>query len=344
MDRGRSVLRARASTSITTLLAAALVAGACSSIPEPAADTPRASDIRALRWLTPGADRVRALTRRPAACLRARAPDEDVIVGEGGGLATDAQLVETGRLVFESPALLGGAAARMGLSCSSCHLNGRGNPDFFLEGMSDKPGTADVTSSLLSKVRGDGTFNPVPVPDLAAKDGKQIKDRKSGKFRTKVHGLIVGEFDGQEPPARVFEALLIYLDRLDAAAGCNNAWRTQVRAGTDLSDAAAALERADAYRLQGSSEDALLMGRVARAQLERLHERFISPDQRAVRDALVSASRAIEDWMTGVRSGAPENAPHADVQQLRPLIERQEGRSLYNVAVLEAALAADGAK
>ncbi|MGF7473737.1 hypothetical protein WFJ45_23635, partial [Salmonella enterica subsp. enterica serovar Minnesota] len=69
-----------------------------------------------------------------------------------------------GRAAFNSPLLLGGQAARAGLSCASCHRNGRGNPDFHFPGISGAPGTADVTASLLSSHRGDGQFNPKPIP------------------------------------------------------------------------------------------------------------------------------------------------------------------------------------
>src|SRR5690606_27245375 len=156
-------------------------------------------------------------------------------------------------------------------------------------------------SSLVSRVRGDGRFNPVPIPDLAARDGGQMQDRRSEAFRAKVRGLVVEEFDGQAPPRRVFEALLVYLDRIDAAGSCGPGAR--VSASGDLTDAISALDLADAYRRAGASEEALLMARVSREQLGRLHERFVSPDRRDVREALVSASLAIGDWMQAMRSG-----------------------------------------
>src|SRR5689334_1673565 len=157
-----------------------LIVAACASAPE--ADAPVTRDsLRALRWVAPQSDAVKALTMAPVACAL-EPPKEN----------NDERFrLALGRIAFESPALLGGAAARMGLSCSSCHKNGRDNPDFFVEGVSGTPGTADVTSSLFSKVRGNGAFDPKIIPDLAARNGGQIKDRKSKAFRDKVHGLIV---------------------------------------------------------------------------------------------------------------------------------------------------------
>jgi hypothetical protein len=193
-----------------------------------------------------GHDPVAFLTTRPVQCGHhaMRKPFND------GQWTIDQR--DVGRLAFESPALLGGQAARQGLSCSSCHLNGRGNADFHIENVSGDAGTADVTLSLFSKVRGDGTFNPVPIPDVAARDGHQIKDRKSAAFRAKVHGLIVEEFDGQEPPPYVFEAVIGYLDALDIGACPDTSARVKVRLSDDLDAATAALEYA-AWRVASLS-------------------------------------------------------------------------------------------
>ena len=81
------------------------------------------------------------------------------------------------------------------------------------------------------------------------------------------------------------------------------------------------------------------MARVARSQLERLHERFVAPDQEQVRGALVSTSRAIEDWMNVLRNGGTRAPPTVSLPALQTLIERHEDRSLYNAEVLRAALA-----
>ncbi|MCR5878641.1 M48 family metallopeptidase [Phenylobacterium sp. J367] len=128
------------------VLAAALAGGASLSL---AADAP---PLRAMRWLSPGADPVRTLATQPVECLRPPAGLEDALS------------VEIGRAAFRSPLVLGGQAARAGLSCESCHRNGRGNPDFLFPGASGPPGTADVTLSLFSSRRGNGVHDPEPIP------------------------------------------------------------------------------------------------------------------------------------------------------------------------------------
>jgi hypothetical protein len=318
------------------LLAAALVAAACASgcasgLAETQVDALRASDIRALRWAAVEADKVKFLTTRPAPCYREPPTFKDI------------GLYRLGRLAFESPALLGGAAGRMGLSCSSCHLNGRGNPDFFIEGVSDKPGTADVTSSIFSKVRGDQTFNPVPIPDLAAKDGKQIKDRKGADFRAKVHGLVVEEFDGQQPPSEIFRALLYYLDAQDISACADPGASVAVTWRADWDDVVMAIFGAQELFENGLTDDARFLTRAIRDRLGRLHERFIAAHQGHSRNELVKLSRLVETWASLPPDSAEwEQAADGVFRELRQTafaIEASANRSLYNPEVLRAALA-----
>ena len=306
------------------MLAAAFIAAACSSGPEVSeADAPRASDIRELRWLAPGGDRVKFLTTMPASC-------------ETPATGADAHQRLLGKLAFESPALLGGAAARMGLSCSSCHLNGRGNPGFFIEGVSDRPGAADVTSSLLSKVRGDGNFNPVAIPDVGVRDGKQIRDRRSPEFRAKVRGLVVEEFDGQEPPAEVFDALIAYLDGLDPGS-CRN---REEAAGIDP-DLNAAQTAYEIAQTSGSApETRVFYLRAARLRLERIHERLPQADQSSLRRELVKLSADLGSRAESIRTSQPVEVAEPDWTRLRTQLHSAAGRSYYDPDVLRTALAA----
>ena len=138
--------------------------------------------LRAMGWLAPGADPAAVLTVEPAECLT---------------LFTDAAhraSVEIGRAAFRTPVLLGGQAARAGLSCESCHRGGRSNAGFLFPGVSGRPGTADVTSSLFSSHRGDGVDDPLPIPDLAG-DRARLKVAP-GALAPFIPGRIVAEFAG----------------------------------------------------------------------------------------------------------------------------------------------------
>lgn len=315
MDRGREALRGLAAGLLLAL-------AACAS--EPDATPPLTSDsLRALRWLAEGADRVSALTTQPVACRDSREPFSMI-----GGSSDVFDTTEVGRIAFESPALLGGAAARMGISCSSCHVNGRGNQDFFVAGVSGAPGTADVTSSLFSKVRGNGAFDPMPIPDISARDGKQIRDRLGPEFRAKVHGLIVEEFDGQEPGERILSAVIDYMAGLTPCPDPDA--REPITPDIDLGAARTAFAIAQA----SDGADRRLMVRAARERLERVHERFPAGDQMDVREALLAASEALSAWLDGADPARARQA--LDAAAVRAKAEASA--SLYAPDVLRAAL------
>ena len=307
------------------MLAAAFLATACSSLPAADDSGPRVSDIRSLRWLAKDADKIAFLTTQPVACETAPASLQQ------------ADRRKRGRLAFESPALLGGAAARMELSCASCHINGRGNPDFFLEGVSNGPGTADVTSSLLSKVRGDGVFNAAPIPDIALRDGKQIRDRRSPEFFAKVHGLIVEEFDGQEPPAPVIDAVIAYMDGLDPSACAPGASKVAIGLRADLDAAEAAYDIA--MRPDADQATRIFYLRVARLRLGRIHERFAGPDLAPQRRKLLTLSDGLGAMADSVRTGAPVTLIAPDWPALGAHLAKREKLSLYDPAAVRAALA-----
>jgi len=298
---------------------------ACSSA-KPADEALNRDSLRALRWIAPGSDVVGALIRQPVDC----AP-YPIGLGRAEISDTESARLDLGKLAFESPALLGGAAARMGLSCAACHLNGRGNPDFFVEGVSGAPGTADVTSSLFSKVRGNGAFDPVPIPDLAARDGKQIKDRKSKAFRDKVHGLIVEEFDGQEPAPHVFEAVLAYLDSLDVTACAAPSATTQRYYMADLMAAVIAAEAGLAP--DTGADEALFWIRVARERLERLYERYPGDALAPRRAQVLALSEELAASADLIRAGkAPP--PLGSWIGLAADLGGDAGRSLYDPETL----------
>src|SRR5690348_7838431 len=238
--------------------------------------------IRDARWLQTR-DLAADLTHQPAECL---------------ALPSDPALrrsVEIGRIAFRAPLLLGGQAARVGMSCSTCHRNGRTNPDFHFPGLSGAPGTADVTSSIMSEHRGDGIFNPVAIPDLGG-DPAKLKQKGTPNLRNFIHGLITQEFDGHEPPPRVLDGLTAYVNQISPAA-CKAGASSPVALDAMLGDVDTAVRLAQETLAAGDQATAIVMLRAARSTLGSIDERFRVPGDGASRDVLQQADselRAVE--------------------------------------------------
>jgi hypothetical protein len=316
-----AVLRPRA--------AAAALAGAAVLAAGPAAPP-----VKALAWIDPRADAFQALAYQPTECLP-QAPDP------AAGLS-----IEIGRAAFRSPLTLGGQAARAGLSCESCHRNGHGNPDFLFPGLSGEAGTADVTSSVMSSHRGDGQFNPKPIPDLSGPKAalKVDQDPARSDLSRFIRGLVVEEFDGEPPPPAVLEGLTAYVRAL-TPAWCPRTNRQALPAHGLLDDARRALLAANATAASDPAT-AKAMVAAARHALGLVDERLSGPPGRGARARLRAAARLIAEAASDV-SGDPAGA-RAKLQlaldqhpALEKEIERATPHSLFDPRRLKAAL--DGA-
>jgi len=293
-----------------------------------AAAAPSALPIRAARWLAPD-ERLAALSRQPVECARppAAGPEQ--------------ALFDIGRTAFRTPVLLGGQAARAGLNCASCHANGRRNSAFLFPGLSGAAGTADVTSSLMSSHRGNGTFDPKPIPDLAV-PVKVSRDPADPALRRFMHGLIVEEFDGAEPPPLILDGLGVYV-RASRAEGCDTAGTEPVRLAAALSDIREAIGAAQVALAQGDRPAARLMISGARAMLGTIDERFTLPGMATERERLRTADAgllAVRQGMDGGTADAAQQLNHWLKQMpgwSAPLL-RAEQRSLYDRRRLAEAL------
>lgn len=233
------------------------------------------------RWAHPDADLFRLLSATPGECLGRVEP-------------ADAYEVEVGAVVFRSPLLFGGIAARTGLSCNSCHRDGHGNPDFHLEGLSGAPGTADVTSSLFSKTREDGVVNPVAIPSLVdsglkSSFGTHAPHPSIDAF---VTDAVAEEFQGEAPRALI-AALATYVKRLrheycpPRGLGMNS--------DLDMKYPRVALETGLEALRRGDRATADFLFASSRHLLQRVYERFDGAALEQERAAIVSLSRQIGD-------------------------------------------------
>jgi hypothetical protein len=306
LDRGKSTI----GKLILALGMAGVLAGA---VPAPALPP----TLDEWRWTAPGAE-IEAVTEQPASCL-AFAP---AAAGEVG----------LGRALFNSPSLLGGQAAKAGLNCASCHVNGRGNPHFFLNRISDQPGTADVTASFFGPARGNGRFDPVVIPDLAV-PGKIARDPPSGALEPFIRTLIVDEFSGAEPGAAVLSAVAAYVR---AVRPCQTGASTVARTlGDQLDMVRSAVTGAAAMARRGEDHVARQALAAARHQLGLIHQRYAGPGLAGERRQLLGASRALQ--RLGDQTGEPAAFAEAARRWLATFdaglaanLRKKEARSLYN--------------
>jgi cytochrome c peroxidase len=126
-------------------------------------------------------------------------------------------LVSLGDMAFNAPAILGSAARQAGISCGTCHVNGAGNPKFFVPGMSARPGTFDTTGAFFNPKADNHVFDAVRIPSLRGIRhlGPYGHDGRTASLRDFVHDVIVGEFAGPEPSPAVLDAMVVYLQDID---------------------------------------------------------------------------------------------------------------------------------
>jgi len=277
--------------------------------------------LREQSWTAPqGAegDLAFALTHAPAAC-------------ESGGRAHS----EAGRALFRSPMLLGGPAARAGLSCHACHSNGRANARFMLPELTNRPGAADVTSEWAGHVRGDGVMNPLDIPDLAGVSARQaFGHARDPSLRHFVRGVIVEEFQGAAATEDALDSVIAYLNTLEpnCVAGA-----TPITLSTAADDTRRAFAAAEAMPNWPTSSLVLAATQDA---IGRIAERLPAPKFRRERQALATLSREITAMRNGgaaaLRIAAPGWSARFDATIAQ--IERRERRTYFNEATLRAAL------
>ncbi|MBJ7437544.1 MAG: hypothetical protein JHD35_00765 [Sphingopyxis sp.] len=236
-------------------------------------------------------------------------------------------LVRSGRALFGAPSLLGGQAAKAGLSCASCHINGRGNPHFLLAGISAAPGTADITSSFFSAARGNANFDPATIPDLAM-PGKIARAPQGRALEAFIRNLIVEEFGGSEPSAATLNALGAYVRAVEPCETEKRIARgieDQLRAIDDGVIAAALMAERD----DSAGVSVAVAG--MRHELGLIAERYAGPDLARERAALLAMSRALQEIGNREDPARALSAWKAEFdRRLSDRLRRSAKRSLYD--------------
>ena len=276
--------------------------------------------LQALVWIAPGHEAA-ALTRQPATCLNEFSDDP---------------AVKAGRALFNAPQLLGGQASRAGISCASCHSNGRRNPHFQLSGISDAPGTADVRASFFSVARGNGTFDPKPIPDLAL-PGRIARDAESRALEHFLRGLIVEEFSGRPPGDGALGDLATYVR---AVKPCPGRTDESVRLASRIELFRDSVRSAARAAATGDIRTADVLTGSARWQLGLIDERIAAGGHPRARHELLQVSRRLQTIREGTVSPTTlgELLARFD-RQTAPRLLRAEATSLYRPEVVDRWLA-----
>ncbi|QJB69464.1 hypothetical protein [Parasphingorhabdus halotolerans] len=283
-----------------------------------AADAPL---LRAVTWLE----------NEPSAQLEALG--KKVVVAPRTAAETDTRWA-VGRAIFQTPILLGGQAAKAGISCESCHSGGTANPHFRFPGMSSAPGTADVTHSFFSKLRGNSTFDPVPIPDLT-KTGKVSHEGQA--LEEFIRGLIVEEFGGLEPDGATLDALAFYVRGLRDAEKRPSKMLT---VDEPLSNINSAVSLGKSAARAGQFGAAKLLLASARHQLGLIHERYAGSRLARHRKALSDAAQSLGQIQNQLDE-QPERVSSALLRwdklfyTKQKALRRDEGKSLYNPDLLK---------
>lgn len=253
-----------------------------------------------------------------------------------------------GEALFKTPMLLGGQAAKAGISCHSCHVNGRGNPHFFFPAISGAPGTADTTHSFFSKTLGNGVFDPVPIPDLT-RAGKVPHDPTTRALEGFIDTIVVEEFSGSAPVNGVIEPLATFVRALrltgETAPGPGPATPQPRLATRDLADAALMMSQAQRQWSGGNSALARLLLAGARERLAVIYARLIPGEHDPAAAAIIALSRQLGEVQDRLREDNA-GAQHFD-QALAAWkladgaiadLRLQGSATLYDRAALERAL------
>ena len=190
---------------------------------------------------------------------------------------------------------------------------------------------------MLFRSRGDGIFNPKPIPDLGG-DPAKLKVKGTPRLREFIHGLITQEFDGPEPSPVALGSVVAYVQALSPAA-CPKGPGPAISLSSKLSevDSAVALsERAYASSDPATGRDLLA---AARSTLGAIDERYQVAGLEDSRSRLREADAMLFQLQEAGSAGKWSEWKREWPKRERAL-RSAESRSLFNPAVLRKLLAA----
>jgi hypothetical protein len=194
-----------------------------------------------------------------------------------------------------------------------------------------------VSASFFSVARGNGAFDPRPIPDLAVQ-GRISRDPAARDLERFLRGLIVEEFSGPEPGESALGDLAAYVR---AVKSCPGRAEKPVRIAAPIGLFRDSVRSAARASSAGDGQNARLLIGAARWQLGLIDERLEPGGHALERKALLALSRRLQ----AIRD-SPDPGPallgllaRFD-RQTAPRLVRAEEASLYNPETVDRWLAA----
>ncbi|MCZ6834825.1 MAG: cytochrome C [Planctomycetota bacterium] len=130
---------------------------------------------------------------------------------------SETPLIALGDMAFDSAFIFGEPMRTLGMSCNTCHNKSITNPDFFVPGLSSRPGGFDVSNSYLAPHANNGVFDPLDIPDLRGIrfTAPYGRNGRFGSLREFVRNGIVNEFNGPEPDPILLDGIIAYMNEFD---------------------------------------------------------------------------------------------------------------------------------
>ncbi len=255
---------------------------------------------------------------------------------------------QIGEALFRTPIILGGQAAKARISCNSCHLSGGDNEYFLFPNISGAAGTADVSNSFFSSFRGNQNFDPVIIPDLRKKGKIPVQNEQ--KLRTFIRGLIVEEFNGNEPSDKTLDFLVIYLQKIAEDKQNHNPAIEDRSSNLSVHDPITIIEQSiDNIRYSINNDDretAILLIAAIRHQMGLIYERYQHPRLKKTQNETRNLSQKLALTSTIIRDDRNNREQSLNsindwnkiFQKLRIKLINKEKKSLYSAKELESSL------
>lgn len=252
--------------------------------------------LRMMHWLDPDQDRAAHVTQLPSQDIRK-------------GISA---LTELGRVAFRAPAMMGGYAAELGLSCNACHPAGKRETLFKLPPLSPRMGQVDISHALFGPDGDDRQDNPRPIRDLTQATGPYGTINPTDDLRTYIEAKLTDNFSGQSPDPLVLDALTAYVHALKDGTNETSPYAHESPDKQMVRHYLDAIARAFFVGDQTISERqvgaSLMVIDAIRAEVGRLHERLDPEDparpllaKHAASLSVIANQITTADWLGAAR-------------------------------------------